>query len=172
MLRKQTGYPNKYPHAIGFQIDDIGNNCRWCPEGQGDRACGLHRQSPIDLKRDRAQTGSLNEKECPDWHFMQTRDDTCSWEDMRNQFTIERHALQIHTPQLETGEINCFEEPLGRRYPRLDYSKGFPDWWWLQRTDIMVPSQHRQEGIQYAAEVVLAHFYSIDMETDKNQVCS
>lgn len=87
---------------------------------------------------------------------------------MKDQFTIERHALQIHTPQLSNGEIDCYSEEKGRRYPRLDYSKGFPDWWWMQRTDIMVPSQHAQEGVHYAAEVHLAHFY--ELEHYKNAV--
>lgn len=143
------------------------SNCRWCPE-DGSQNCGLHRQSPIDLKRDRGVDGSPNEKECPDWHWMQYKDDTCDWEDMKDQFTIERHALQIHTPQLRNGDIACQASDGRRRYPRIDYSKGFPDWWWMQRTDVMVPSQHTQEGIQYAAEVTLAHFYEINHV--KNQV--
>ena len=86
---------------------------------------------------------------------------------MKDQFTIERHALQIHTPQLSNGDIAC-KERNRRRYPRIDYSKGFPDWWWMQRTDVMVPSHHTQEGFQYAAEVTLAHFYEINHV--KNQV--
>jgi len=99
---------------------------------------------------------------------MQFRNDTCTFDDMRDQFTIERHALRINVPQRSDGDIDCIQDGR-RRYPRLDYSKGFPDWWWMQRTDIMVPSQHTQEGTQYAAEVALEHFYEI--EHDKNQVC-
>ena len=98
---------------------------------------------------------------------MPYRPDTCKWEDMQDQFTIERHALQIHTPQLPNGDIDCLSWGK-RRYPRVDYSKGFPDWWQLQRTDVMVPSQHIQEGVRYAAEVTLAHFYEISHP--KNQV--
>lgn len=143
-----------------------GSNCRWCPADKSVR-CGLHRQSPIDLKRDRGIDGHANEKECPDWHWMMTRPDTCKWEDMKDHFTIERHALQIHTPQLPNGDIDCWSRNK-RRYPRLDYSKGFPDWWHLQRTDVMVPSQHIQEGVRYAAEITLAHFYEISHV--KNQV--
>jgi hypothetical protein len=105
--------------------------------------------------------------ECPDWHYMQYKDDSCTWDDMKDQFTIARHALQIHIPQLENGDIACEQNGV-RRYPRLDYSKGFPDWWWMQRMDIMVPSQHVQEGNRYAAEVTLAHFYEI--AHPKNQV--
>lgn len=164
----KTGFPNKYPSFPGFNnLRRNGNNCRWCPADRSVR-CGLHRQSPIDLQRDRAVPGHPNWKECPDWHWMPYLDDTCTWDDMKSQFTIERHALQIHTPQLPNGDINCVDGNNRRRYPRLDYSKGFPDWWWLQRTDVHVPSNHIQEGTRYAAEVVLAHFYEINHV--KNQV--
>jgi hypothetical protein len=101
---------------------------------------------------------------------MQYKDDTCTWNDMKDQFTIERHALQIHIPQQSNGDIACVDEDGKRRYPRLDYSKGFPDWWWMQRMDVTVPSQHTQQGFQYAGEVTLAHFYEVQHE--KNQVCS
>ncbi len=144
------------------------SHCRYCPEDESVN-CGLHRQSPIDLKRDRGVAGSPNEKFCPDWHWMEYRPDTCTWDDMKTQLTIERHALQIHVPQLPNGDIDCFRWDK-RRYPRIDYSKGFPDWWWMQRTDIHVPSNHIQEGTRYAAEVVLAHFYEIKHQ--KNQVSS
>lgn len=98
---------------------------------------------------------------------MQTRDDSCTFDDIKGNFAIARHALQINIPQLDDGDIDCMED--GRRlYPRVDYSKGFPNWWLMQRVDVMVPSQHTQEGNQYAAEVVLAHYYEIDFE--KNQV--
>lgn len=142
------------------------SHCRHCPEDRSVN-CGQHRQSPIDLKRDRGVAGSPNEKFCPDWHWMEYRPDTCTWDDMKTQLTIERHALQIHVPQLPNGDIDCFRWDK-RRYPRIDYSKGFPDWWWMQRTDIHVPSNHVQEGTRYAAEVVLAHFYEI--KHTKNQV--
>lgn len=161
-MSHQTGFPNKFPHSDGFDIDDDDNQCEWCPENGDNDRCGIHRQSPINLERDRAVIGDDDEKECPDWHWMQFRDDTCSWDDLKDQFTIQRHSLQINMPQRDNGEIDCFDEEKGRRYPRLDYSKGFPDWWWLQRTEIMVPSQHTQEGHQYAAEVILAHFYQIE----------
>ena len=151
-------------------MDDDGNQCKWCPEGEGDDKCGEHRQSPINLRRSPGVLGGDDEKECPDWHWMQFRDDTCTWDDMKNQFTIQRHALTINVPQMDNGEIDCYSEEKGRRYPRLDYSKGFPEWWWMQRTEIMVPSQHSQEGVHYAAEVVLAHFYEQDHY--KNKVSS
>jgi len=149
-------------------VDDEGNNCRNCREDGPYDVCGLHRQSPIDLKRDRAITGHTNEKECPDWHWMQYRDDTCDWEDMTDQFEIARHSLKLNMPILPNGEYGCQDEDGRRQFPRLDYSKGFPDWWWMNHMEITVPSSHTQEGKQYAAEVILAHFYQI--EHVKNQV--
>lgn len=98
---------------------------------------------------------------------MQYRDDTCSFDDLKRHFSIERHALQMNIPQTSNGDIACLEG--GQRvYPRIDYSKGFPDWWYMTRFDIMVPAQHTQDGNHYAAEVVLEHFYSV--ENYKNQV--
>lgn len=166
----QSGFVENYPHAQ-FNINADENKCRSCPESRPD-TCGLHHQSPIDLQRDRGEllpdgTHGENEKECPDWHYMQTRDDTCSFDDLKGNFEIDRFALQLNIPQTENGEIAC-EEGGQRMYPRLDYSKGFPHWWHMQRLDIVVPSNHVQEGIQYAAEVVLAHFYEV--EHYKNQV--
>lgn len=152
---------------FGWSIDDKGNGCLWCPEG-GPENCGVHRQSPINLVRNVGELNKPYSKECLDWHWMHYKDDTCTWDSMKDQFEINRHALHIHIPTREDGTIDCWEEGLGRRFPRLDYSKGFPDWWWMQRTDIVTPSLHWQEGHQYAAEVTLAHFYQIPH--DKNQV--
>jgi hypothetical protein len=86
---------------------------------------------------------------------------------MLGSFEINRHALQIHTPIRSDGDVDCVNNANERKYPKLDYSKGFPDWWWLSRTDISVPSQHVQEGKRYAAEVTLAHFYEIDHYKNK-----
>jgi Eukaryotic-type carbonic anhydrase len=152
----QSGFEEKYPYAF-FQLPTE-SQCKWCPAVESNDACGQHRQSPIDLLRDRGIIGNENEKECPDWHWMQSRDDSCSWDDVKDHFSIQRHALQMEIPQLPNGDIDCIEDGK-RKYPRIDYSKGFPHWWWMQRIDIMVPSQHTQEGTQYAAEVILAHFY-------------
>jgi len=144
----------------------MGNNCEWCVDG-GPKNCGVHRQSPINLKRDRGIENGPNEKLCYDWHWMQYKDDTCSWNDMKDQFSIERHALRIEIPTRSNGDIDCVENG-ERLYPKLDYSKGFPDWWWLERTELTVPSQHRQQGKHYDAEVTLAHFYEIPHH--KNEV--
>lgn len=165
-ILRQTGYPNKFENGFGFNVGEE-NNCRRCQEG-GPQNCGLHRQSPIDLKRDRGIIGHQFEKECPDWHWMQYRDDSCSWEDMEDQFEIERHSLKINIPVRPNGDIDCVREDGQRRFPRLDYSKGFPDWWWMDHMSITTPSNHIQEGTQYAAEVILAHFYQI--AHPKNQV--
>jgi hypothetical protein len=167
----QDGYPNYFQFGNGFSVAGD-SNCRYCPvTADGRESCGLQRQSPIDLKRDRGVIGNANEKDCPDWHWMAYRPDSCSWEDMatKDTFQIERHALQVNIPTLPNGDIDCMRPSDGaRRWPRLDYSKGFPDWWWMSRMDVTVPSQHHQEGKQYAAEVTLAHFYEVTHP--KNQV--
>ena len=64
----QPGWPDKHLGSVGrFSLKDWPNNCAWCPiEGNG---CGQHRQSPIDLQRDRADPNSPNWKECEDWHW-------------------------------------------------------------------------------------------------------
>ena len=98
---------------------------------------------------------------------MQYKDGSCDWEDMLGHFSIERHALQIHMPLRSNGDVDCVTGDGQRKFPKLDYSKGFPDWWLLSRTDISVPSEHVQEGKRYDAEVVLAHFYEIDHYKNK-----
>ena len=142
------------------------NNCKWCPAGAD---CGQTRQSPIDLNRDIGLLSHPNSKECPDWHHMKYFEGSCSWNDLvdnrgsihRNNFLIRRHALQILQPVDEDGELECN----GREYPKLDVSKGFPNWFHLVHTEISVPSQHTQEGKRYDAEVSLAHFYEKDFPT-------
>jgi len=124
--------------------------------------------SPINLVRDRAIAEHPNWKDCPDWHWMNFQDGTCKWDDMSESFEISRHALQLHTPMRNNGDIDCANAQGERMYPRLDYSKGFPDWWHLDRTDIKTPSEHTQHGKRYAAEVTLAHFYELDHW--KNQI--
>ena len=98
---------------------------------------------------------------------IQFLDGSCEWEDMTNSFEISRHSLQIHTPIRGNGDIDCVNANGERKFPKLDYSKGFPDWWYLSRTDIKVPSEHVQEGKRYAAEVQLSHFYEIDHYKNK-----
>ena len=168
LLECQAGYTEKFlDRSKGFTIEGD-SNCKWCPD-DGSVDCGLHRQSPIDLKRDRAILDNPNYKDCIDWHFMRYEDDTCDWSDMLDQFKVERNALELHIPATSNGDIDCVDDKGNRQFPRLDYSKGFPDWWWLDHTSVTVPSSHVQEGKQYDGEVVLAHFYEI--EHPKNQVC-
>ncbi|KAL3909150.1 MAG: hypothetical protein SGILL_008201 [Bacillariaceae sp.] len=158
-------WPDKHLGSIGWELDE--NMCIHCPL-TGNSCPFNHRMSPVDLVRDRAIEDHSNWKECPDWHWMNFEDGSCDWDDMRGHFEISRHALQIHTPQRSNGDIDCSDSDGSRKYPRLDYSKGFPDWWHLDRTDIKVPSEHTQHGKRYAAEVSLAHFYEIDHY--KNQI--
>jgi len=95
-----------------------------------------------------------------------------------NAFSIERHALKITQPLEETTEDEVDLEGLGYRlkcprndplldgtnttrlFGRMDFSKGFPQWWFLSHIDFKVPSEHTQEGKRYSAEVQMAHFYS------------
>ena len=99
-------------------------------------------------------------------------DGTCNWHDITkngysihsNNFKIQRHSLQILQPINENGELQCDDVKRGAEFPRLDYSKGFPDFWYLSHTEVTVPSEHTQEGKRYGAEVHLSHFYSIDFE--------
>lgn len=158
--------------CVDNEVDN--NNCKWCPAG-GD--CGQTRQSPINLERNRGLTDDPMFKECPDWHRMKFFDGSCTWDDLvdnenalhRNNFLIRRHALQILQPVDENGDLQCFNKSVyGEGYPRLDYSKGFPNWWFLAHTEISVPSQHTQEGKRYDAEVSMAHFYETDLP--KNEV--
>ena len=81
------------------------------------------------------------------------------YSEQENNFKINRHSLQILQPIDEHGQLQC-DSPSGRMFPRLDYSKGFPDWWFLSHTEVTVPSEHTQGGKHYDAEVHLAHFYS------------
>eukprot|EP00548_Thalassiothrix_antarctica_P017688 CAMPEP_0194195270 /NCGR_PEP_ID=MMETSP0154-20130528/76044_1 /TAXON_ID=1049557 /ORGANISM="Thalassiothrix antarctica, Strain L6-D1" /LENGTH=605 /DNA_ID=CAMNT_0038919785 /DNA_START=218 /DNA_END=2033 /DNA_ORIENTATION=+ len=78
-------------------------------------------------------------------------------------YKIERHALQILQPIDDDGTLQC-DDQNGRNFPRLDYSKGFPDWWFLSHTEVTVPSEHTQHGKRYDAEVHLSHFYSVEHE--------
>ena len=85
---------------------------------------------------------------------MAYEDGACKWNDivdnpnseLRNNFLIRRHSLQILMPISEDGVLQCDDRNKGRMFPRLDYSKGFPNWWHLSHTEITVPSEHTQEG--------------------------
>jgi Eukaryotic-type carbonic anhydrase len=106
-----------------------------------------------------------------DFHWMAYEDGSCQWHDIvkngfsehENNFKINRHNLQILQPIDDDGNLRCGSTE-GSQFPRIDYSKGFPDWWHLSHTEVTVPSEHTQEGKQYDAEVQLEHFYSVDFE--------
>ncbi|KAL3911852.1 MAG: hypothetical protein SGILL_007121 [Bacillariaceae sp.] len=101
----------------------------------------------------------------------------------RDAFTIERHALRTSYPiylsqnaaeardgdiddgwvvsQENTVHLDCPIEGRGPRFPRMDYSKGFSDWFYLSHVDIHVPSEHTQNGMRFDAEVQMQHFYTL-----------
>jgi Eukaryotic-type carbonic anhydrase len=161
LLVTQLGWPDKWEVGKGW---DLRNNfCVWCP----DDRCGKHHESPINLQRARALPESEEFNICIDVHWMQYHDSTCTYEGLRdtNSFRIDRHALRVIQPMVmndETGdyELDCRIEGEGRRYGRIDFSKGFSHWWYLSHVDLHVPSEHAQEGKQYDAEMQMYHFYS------------
>jgi len=166
------GWPDSWELGVDWELGS-NNNCVSCPvddrNNDDDRKCEMHRQSPINLERTSSTTG--HDTECYDYHWMAYENGSCKWDDIinnkssrdRNNFKIERHALQILQPINNKGKLQCKskkedKEPM---FPRLDYSKGFPDWWFLSHTEVTVPSEHTQHGKQYDAEVHLSHFYSV-----------
>jgi len=97
----------------------------------------------------------------------------------QDQFTIERHGLRIGQPITVYDNIvndtdgvpdgiklECRIKGRGSRFGRIDFSKGFSDWWYLSHTDVHVPSEHTQEGKRYDAEIQMYHFYSIDYHNE------
>lgn len=99
---------------------------------------------------------------------MKYRDSSCTFERLQrtNSFRIDRHALRIIQPiklgPNNTYILDCYKQPL--RWGRIDYSKGFMDWWYLSHIDFHVPSEHTQEGKRYDAEIQMYHFYSVSDE--------
>jgi carbonic anhydrase len=146
------------------------NACRYCPEGTNE--CGTHHQSPIDLERNRAVAGDPMENTCIDRHWMKYEDSTCTWSmlDDKNAFIIERHGLKMIQPidygngGDENMRLDCYDPDKGHLFGRIDFSKGFHEWWFLSHIDFKVPSEHTQEGKRYSGEVQMAHFYSVTGE--------
>lgn len=98
---------------------------------------------------------------------MKYNDGTCTWDHLRraDAFTIERHSLRVAQPmEYANGRyrLNCLVQGRGRLFARIDFSKGFLRWWFLNHMEIKLPSEHTQNGKRYDAEVQLAHFYSVD----------
>ena len=76
---------------------------------------------------------------------------------LRNNFVIDRHALQIMQPINEAGQLQCERQ----KFPRIDFAHGYPEWWLLYQTEIKTPSEHAQEGKTYDAEIQLDHVYQV-----------
>ena len=112
---------------------------------------------------------------------MKYEDSFCSMEELveQDQFTIERHGLRIGQPitvykdmvndtdgVADGVKLECRVKGRGSKFGRIDFSKGFSDWWYLSHTDLHVPSEHTQEGKRYDAEIQMYHFYSIDYDNE------
>lgn len=107
-----------------------------------------------------------NERICKDGHWMAYLPGSCKWNDLvdndsamlRNNFVIDRHALQIMQPIDASGKLQCER----RKFPRIDFAFGFPEWWLLYQTEVKTPSEHTQDGKRYEAEIQLDHVYQVD----------
>lgn len=154
------GWPDTWETGNGWSIDE--NHCQWCPVGASK--CGAHHQSPINLQR----VSKMN-NECIDGHWMAYLDSSCTLKDLRakNAFAVDRHALRIIQPIIEnpdepdTYELDCKKPGQTNRFGRIDFPKGYPDWWYLSHMDFHVPSEHTQEGKRYDGEIQMYHFYSL-----------
>jgi len=130
-------------------------------------------QCPVELKRNRGFTGDEKWKECIDVHWMAYYDGSCTWEDItnnklgaehENNFFIRRHALQVMMPLDTKGNLKCtpgerIGDNPGPLFPKLDYSKGFPEYWFLSHLESKTPSEWVQEGVKYDAEITMSQFY-------------
>jgi Eukaryotic-type carbonic anhydrase len=96
-------------------------------------------------------------------------DSSCSYDELKrkNAFIVDRHVLKIVQPISGTGSdhndlltIDCNGQG-SKRWGRIDFPKGYSDWWLLSHIDFHVPSEHTQNGKRYAAELQLFHFYSV-----------
>ena len=175
----QLGWHEQYEESVGWELEV--NSCVWCPKGQssGKSQCRQHHQSPIDLLRSRAiEKNNPDYNECIDGHWMAYVDSSCSFEELErlNAFHIERHALQVIQPiepmpddapdiQDQNGYRNaCQYNPTTNtrnRFGKIDFPKGFSQWWHLSHIDLHVPSEHTQEGKRYDGELQMYHIYSV-----------
>jgi hypothetical protein len=138
----------------------------------------MHHQSPIGLKRSVADPNELDAYMCTDDHWMAYFDSSCSFDELKEKdaFVIDRFALRIIQPIVNTNSddlsytINCRgtssssssnQAQNERRWGRMDFANGFPDWWLLSHMDFHVPSEHTQEGKRYSGEIQMYHFYSV-----------
>lgn len=96
-------------------------------------------------------------------------DSSCDFETLREKkaFTVERHALKITQPLESTGAPDAYQlackSPKGARtWGKIDFSRGFSQWWHLSHVDFHVPSEHTQEGKRYSGEIQMYHWYSVN----------
>jgi len=185
-LDECIGYRDKWTTGREWGISK--NYCKWCPEDE-DNDCGRHHQSPVNLQREVGLDFDMSSEfysdianECIDLHWMKYEDSYCTLDQLEDSdaFTIERHALRITQPisvfddfrddkdgVLDGVKLECRIEGRGSRFGRIDYSKGFSQWWHLSHIDIHTPSEHTQDGVRYDGEIQLQHFYSVPArETD------
>jgi hypothetical protein len=119
------------------------------------------------LKRSTAIEGEDDYNECVDVHWMSYNDSTCEFDELRQKraFVIDRHALRIVQPMAWSDALGKYRldcnDGTGRRWGRIDFSKGFSHWWLLSHVDVHVPSEHTQEGKRYSGELQMYHFYSL-----------
>lgn len=155
----QPGWPTNWKDMNPFiPYNGTQNMCMDCSPsgGRTEKKCRSHEQSPIHLVH------NATTRECIDRHLMRIYVGECKLDNMN--FQILPHVLRVYQPQ----------EPCpGRRNPSIDFSQGYPNPWMLSFTDISVPSQHKIDGRQYDAEVVLSHTYSVPQNTDRlvSQLC-
>ena len=171
MLREntQTGWTDKWEYGINWEL---GGGCEWCPDSgeNSDGSCGRHHQSPINLERFVADESSGLFKECIDLHWMKYIDSACSYDQLvaKNAIFVDRHALRIVQPIEPGGDGNMTHRLACRStdasWGRIDFSKGFSQWWYLSHIDFHVPSEHMQEGKRYDGEIQMYHFYSVSGE--------
>lgn len=166
-LETCTGWVDKWEYGKNWEL---GGSCQWCP-AEGDNDCGNHHQSPINVERIVALEYGGEYKECIDSHWMKYIDSACSYDQLidKNAIFVDRHALRIVQPiipdssqQNETHRLACRSQTAS--WGRIDFSKGFSQWWYLSHVDFHVPSEHYQEGRRYDGEMQLYHFYSVTGE--------
>jgi Eukaryotic-type carbonic anhydrase len=165
----KIGWADSVPNSQGWQIGST-NHCIFCPAGT--KSCGSHHSSPVNLDRNLNVVGSSIYNECIDGHWMKYYDSSCGYDELRelNAFTIERYGLKIKQPMgtSKSGNfygIACSQQPgTGRRWGRVDFPKGYSQWWLLSHIDFHVPSEHTQNGKRYSAELQLHHYYSVTAE--------
>ena len=157
----QEGWPDKWrgQTSNGWTLGQLGNEC------------ARDLQGPLNLER---QTGLQGSRffECIDVHWMKYHDGACNWKDMvdnqesrfRNNFHIRRHALTVASPLGNDGVLDC-PNGFGGHFPQLDYSKGYPDWWFLSHMDIKTPAEWLQDGVRYDGQINYAQFYERDYTT-------